>query len=340
MIRAILLLALAQAANDTVARNDSNRPAYQEAVDTCAEVEKILETAPEIALEKLTPVFLYIEKGSITLIEKIIFIYNRPQEGSKHEFYPYHLRGRAQLLVARKQKDEAARRLLIAAVRDLRTSVERKADRSREPLASAHKELWENARAALTYHEGWKPEGARLVDQALALIGESPQSKEASDWLSEESGRVESHLLGLRKTLADLEARRAPAGQAVEWCERLAAFIRSVPALKPSAAAIEKARTLAVSIRDSKGTFRLKIGVSPYAKVERLGRAGETIELADRDTPLLVPQELEIDTWTIELVHPKGRKNHTLPANSLEPGRTYVLWGDMSGGDLKVELLK
>jgi hypothetical protein len=202
-------------------------------------------------------------------------------------------------------------------------------------LASAHKELWENARAALTY-EGWKPEGMRLVDQALALIGD----KEASDWLAGEAGRVESHLLGLRKTVSDLEARRAPAGQAADWCERVAASIKGATAFKPAAAAIEKARTLAASIHDSKGTFRLKIGVSPYAKVERLERPGEAIALADRDTPLLVPQELEIDTWTIELVHPKGRKNHTLPANSLEPGRTYVLWGDMTGGELKVELLK
>jgi hypothetical protein len=336
VIRAILVLAFAQAANDTVARNDLNRPAYNEAVDLCAQVEKILESSPEVALEKLAPVFLSIEKGSITLIEQVIYIYNRPQEGNRHEFYPYHLRGRAQLLAARKQKDEGARRLLIAAVADLRTSVDRKADRSREPLASAQKELWENARAALTYREGWKPEGLRLVDQALALIGD----KEASDWLSAEAGRVESHLLGLRKTIPDLEARRAPAGHAADWCERVAASIKSATALKPSAAAIEKARLLAVAIRESKGTFHLKIGVSPYAKVERLERPGEAVVLADPHTPLLVPQELEIDTWTVELVHPKGRKNHTLPANSLEPGRTYVLWGDMTGGDLKVELLK
>ena len=336
MIHAILILALAQA-NDTVARNDPNRPAYQEAVDLCAEVEKLVEASPEAALEKLAPVFLHIEKGSITLIEQRIFIYAKAQEATKHDFYPYHLRGRARLLVAKKQKDEGARRLLIAAVADLRASMDRKADRSKEPLAIAHKELWQNARAALAY-DGWKPEGTRLVDQALALIAASELAKDASEWISEEAGRVESHLRGIRKTVADLEARRAPAGQAAEWCERVAALV--LPGFPPAAAAAEKARALAVAIRDSKGTFHLKIGVSPYAKVERLERPGEILELADRDTPLLVPQELEIDTWTVELVLAKTRKNATLPANSLQPGRTYVLWGDMSGGELKVELLK
>ena len=339
MIQAVLFLAFAQAPNDTVARNDPNRPAYQEAVDLCAEVEKLLEASPEVAQEKLAPVFANIEKGSITLIEQRIFIYNKAQEAGKHDFYPYHLRGRARLLVARKQKDEGARRLLIAAVADLRTSVDRKADRSREPLAGAHKELWENARAALTY-AGWKPEGTRLVEQALALIAGSEHAKEASDWISEEAGKVEIHLRGLRKNIPDLEARRAPAGQAADWCERTAAQMKGIPAFEPAAPAVEKARVLAVAIRDSKGTFRLKIGVSPWAKVERLERPGEVLALADRDTPLLVPQELEIDTYTVELVHPKWRKNHVITAKSLEPGRTYVLWGDMSGGDLKVELLK
>jgi hypothetical protein len=63
------------------------------------------------------------------------------------------------------------------------------------------------------------------------------------------------------------------------------------------------------------------------------------IELADRDTPLVVPQDLEIDEYTVELVHPNGRKKATIRAKSLQPGRTYVLWGDMKGDEFQVSEL-
>lgn len=338
MIQALILLALGSTQNDTIYRNDPDRPAYQAAVDTCAEVEKLLPAQPEAAIEKLGPVFADIEKGTLKLVEQQIFIETKAQETRKHEFYPYHLRGRARLLAARKRKDEEARRLLIGAAGDLQTSVTRNAKQSADPLAQARKDLWENVRAALTYEEGWKRDRAGLTDQALALIAATDLSKEAAEWLAGEIGRMETRLRDLRRTVPDLEARRAPAAQFADWCETLGPAAKSFPAVQ---AAALKAGALAIAIRDSKGTFRLKIGVSPWAKVERLERPGEVIALADRDTPLVVPQELEIDTYTIELVHPKGRKNFSLRANSLQPGRTYVLWGDMSGDELKVsELLK
>jgi hypothetical protein len=336
VIHALVILALGWTqANDTVTRNDPNRTAYSEALEAYAQAEKLMGASPEAALEKLAPI---IADSRLMLIEQRIFIYNKAQEPTKHDFYPYHLRGTARLLVARKHKDEEARQLLIDAIGDLRTSVGRKADRSKEPLANAHKELWENIRGALSY-EGWKPGATRLVDQALALIAETDHSKEASDWLADEIGRVETHLRGLRRTIADLDARRSPAAVAADWCEKVVALVKGIPAFQAVLSVANKTHALAVSIRDSKGTFRLKIGVSPWAKIERLERAGEEIQLADRETPLLVPQELEIDNYTIELVHENSRKNARIDAISLQPGRTYVLWGDMNGDKFQLSEL-
>jgi hypothetical protein len=343
VLHALLMLALGSTQDtvkDTVTHNHPNRAAYQEAVDACAEAEKLLVASPGAALVKLAPVFADIEKKNITMVELSLFIYAKAQEPSKYEFYPYRLRGRAQLLAARKQKDEEARQLLVGAVTDLQVSVAHKADRlSLEPLAEARKELWENVKAALTY-EAWKPGRLGLAD-ALALVAASERAKEASDWIATEITSVETDLRGLRKNVANLEDRKPPAARAAGWCQALAAMVRTLPAFQPVLGAAGKVEAQAVSIRDSRGTFKLKIGVSPWAKVDRLERPGEVIELVDRDTPLLVPQDLEIDTYTVELSHPtKGRKNFLIRANSLLPGRTYVLWGSMNG-DLEVsELLK
>src|SRR5688572_30553963 len=102
----------AAAADDTVRRSDPNRAAYQDAVDACREAEKLLGSAPEAALEKLAPVFAdSIDKGRFIRIERRIYIETKSQESTPHDFYPYHVRGRARLLAARKRKDEEARRL-------------------------------------------------------------------------------------------------------------------------------------------------------------------------------------------------------------------------------------
>jgi hypothetical protein len=333
VIYALLILALTQ--GDTIDRLDPNKGAYQAAVDACAEVEKLLEAKPEAALEKLVPVFKDIDKGIVKLVEQQINIAIRPQERTEYAFYPYHLRGRARLLAAGKRPEDEARRLLIDAVADLRTSVARKADRSTKFLASAEQELWDNVRTALAYDGG--KAGAASLAEALALIAESPHASKASEWLAAEIGKVDVRVRGLRKTIPDLEARRAPASRAADWCDGVASSLKGLPAFKDPAAAIAATRALAVSIRDSRGTFRLKIGVVPWAKVEHLKRADEEIALDDRDTPLFIPHELEIDSYTVELVHPtKGRKNYRIEANSLLPGRTYVLWGDMAGDKFQV----
>jgi len=336
VIHALLILALAQ--GGTITRLDPNKGAYQESVDALAEAEKLLEKSPEMAVEKLSPVFGHIERGHITKFEQLIVMETKAQETQKYEFYPYQLRGRARLLAAQKRKDDEARRFLVDAVADLRISV-RKTDLSKSPLATAHQELWDNVRAALTY-EGWKAGGTQLA-QSMALIADTEHAPKASEWLGAEIGRVDAQVRELRKT-TDLEARRAPAGQAANWCDILAASLKDLTPFKAPLAAIALTRALAVSIRDSKGTFRLKIIVSPWAKVEHLKRQDEEIGLNDRDTPLVIPQELEIDSYTVELFHPsKGRKKVPIDANPLQPGRTYVLWGDMAEGKFQVtELLK
>lgn len=335
----LLFAAVVLQTDDTVRRSDPNRSFYLEAVDACKEAEKLLASSPEVALEKLATVFDGIAAGRFMLIEQRIFIEVKAQEALPHDFFPYHLRGRAKLLAARKHKDEEARRLLIDAATDLQASVGRKADRSKEPLADAQNELWDNVRAALRY-EGWTAERSSLSEPALALLGASDLSKQAGDWIVGEAGKVEAVLLDLRKKVADFDARRRIAGHAATWCEKIAASVKPVPTFQASQAAVTRTLALAAAIRDSRGTFRLKIAVSPYAKVEKLERPGEVVDLADRDTPLVIPRDLEIDTYTVELVHPKGRKKAFIPANSLQPGRTYVLWGDMNGDEFKVELLK
>jgi hypothetical protein len=340
VIRILLPLALFWSQNaDTITRLDQNRGFYQEAVDACKDAEKLLASSPESALEKLTVVFDGIAAGRFNLVERRIFIEAKAQEPLPHDFFPYHLRGRAKLLSARKHKDEEARRLLIDAATDLQASVGRKADRSKEPLAEALKDLWDNVRAALTY-EGWTAERSALSEPALALLGASEFDKKAGDWIVGEAGKVEGLLVELRKKVADLDARRRVAGQAASWCEKILAAVKPSASFQAAQTAAARALALAVAIRDSRGLFRLKIAVSPYAKVEKLERPGEVVDLADRDTPLVIPRDLEIDTYTVELVHPKGRKKAFIPANSLQPGRTYVLWGDMNGDEFKVELLK
>jgi hypothetical protein len=323
----LILILCGGQADDTVLRADPNRTAYQAAVDLCSEVEKIVVATPDAALEKLAPLFAEnIDKARFKLIERRIFIEAKSQESRPHDFYPYHLRGRARLLAARTRKDEQARRLLIDAVADLQISVARGAAQSKEPLAEAQKELWENARAALSY-DGWTAGRSSLADPSLAALSGSDLSREASSWALKEIGRVESTLLELRKEPIESERRKSESRLAVGWCGAVAAAFKDTPV----STAAGRVGALAASIRDSRGRFRLKIAVNPWATVTRLERDGEVIELADRDTPLVVPQELEIDDYRIELTSPKGRKDATISAKSLEPGKTYVLWGDMSG---------
>jgi hypothetical protein len=143
---------------------------------------------------------------------------------------------------------------------------------------------------------------------------------------------VDSRLKELRKEPLESESRRAEARLAADWCAEVTAAFKSLHI----AGAAGRVGALAASIRDSKGRFRLKIAVSPWATVTRLERDSEVVELTDRDTPLLVPQELEIDDYRIELTSPKGRKIARISAKSLKPGRTYVVWGDMSGEKFEV----
>src|SRR5262249_44323775 len=153
----------------------------------------------------------------------------------------------------------------------------------------AHKELWDNVRAALTY-EGWKPGPAAFIDKSLAVLATTTLSKDALDWTAAEVGRVDARLRTLRKEPGDPDSRRPAARTAADWCETVVVSLKGVPSFKDIMASAAQVGRLAASIRDSRGTFRLKIGVSPWATVRRLERGGEEIPLADRDTPLLIPQ--------------------------------------------------
>jgi len=328
----LILLLCGGQAEDTVPRADPNRTAYKEAADTCRDVERILVATPDAALEKLGPLFAEsIDKGRFKLIERRIFIEEKSLEAKPYDFYPYHLRGRARLLAARKRKDEEARRLLIDAVTDLQISVSRGAVQSKEPLAEAQKELWENARAALSF-AGWTASRSALVDQSLVALSGTDLAREASSWALDEIGRVEARLRDLRKEPLESETRKSESRLAAEWCPAVAAAFKGLVVSSTAG----QVGALAASIRDSRGRFRLKIAVSPWATVTRLERNGEVLSLVDRDTPLVVPQELEIDDYKIELTSPKGRKDAKISANSLQPGKTYVLWGDMSGEKFQV----
>lgn len=336
MLTALFSLFLQAQADDTVHRNDPNRAAYQDAVDACKEAEGLLPGAPDLALEKLSPVFANgIDKGRFSLVERRIFIERKSQEFSPHEFFPYYLRGRARLLAASQKKEEEARRLLLEAAADFDASIARGAARSAEPRAEVEAKVWESVKRAVGF-QGWKRERLLYVDQALAFLGKSDRAKEAGPWIASEIDRVAVRLRELRKEPGDPDAKRPLARQAVDWCDALGASLKASGSFPNELAAVTRAGTLALSIRDSRGRFRLKIGVSPWATVERLEREGEVIPLEDRDTPLLVPGELEIDDYLLVLAHPKGRKTARISAKSLEPGRTYVLWGDMGEGKFEI----
>jgi hypothetical protein len=330
VLQSLLLLLLVQA-DVIIARADPDRPAYKDAAEACKEVERILAASPETALEKLAPVFADGIEKRFKHLERRIFLEEKAQELKPYDFYPFHLRGRARLLAARKKKDEEARRLLIDAVADLQNSLARGATQSKEPLAEARKELWDNARAALAF-AGWKADRSALAEQALRALSGTDLAGEAGTWALEEIARVDSRLKELRKEPLESESRRAEARLAADWCAEVTAAFKSLHI----AGAAGRVGALAASIRDSKGRFRLKIAVSPWATVTRLERDSEVVELTDRDTPLLVPQELEIDDYRIELTSPKGRKIARISAKSLKPGRTYVVWGDMSGEKFEV----
>jgi hypothetical protein len=334
-----LILMLVSQETDTVKRLDSNRSAYQDAVDACRDAERMMESSPEAVIERLRSTFAdSIDRGKLTFIERRIFIEAKAQEQIPHEFYPFHLRGKARLLVARTRKDEDARKLLLEAAGDLQNSVIRGAARSKDLLGEARKELWENLRGALGY-EAWKPGRAALADQAFALLATTDLATEADRWTAAEALRIETLLRELRRQPGDPDTKRAPARLALGWCEAVGAAVKALPAFAAAGAAAQKTGVLATAIRDSRGFFRLKIGVSPYATVTRLERDGEEIPLSDRDTPLLVAQDLEIDDYQVELSHPNGRKNANVFAKDLEAGRTYVLWGNMNSGEFKVSAL-
>jgi hypothetical protein len=132
VLQSLLLLLLVQA-DVIIARADPDRPAYKDAAEACKEVERILAASPETALEKLAPVFADGIEKRFKHLERRIFLEEKAQELKPYDFYPFHLRGRARLLAARKKKDEEARRLLIDAVADLQNSLARGATQSRSP---------------------------------------------------------------------------------------------------------------------------------------------------------------------------------------------------------------
>ncbi|MBV8880228.1 MAG: serine/threonine protein kinase [Planctomycetaceae bacterium] len=84
------------------------------------------------------------------------------------------------------------------------------------------------------------------------------------------------------------------------------------------------------------GTFTLKIAVHPYARIVSLSREGSAVALEQTSTPLLIPG-LQVGAYELELSHPEfGTRRVSIPPEKGRPGKTVVVWGQMSKDPLTV----
>ncbi len=133
----VLLLLLVQ---EEIIRNNA-RNAYEPACKKCAEGLSILESEPGRALQKLTEAVDLVEKNRLKAVERSLKI----EDGlggytEVYRFFPYQLRGRARMALARKEPADAKAHLKFA-VLDFEKSLEFRCEESRKWLNQAREEL-------------------------------------------------------------------------------------------------------------------------------------------------------------------------------------------------------
>ncbi len=328
---ALLLAAALATQEEVIRRTDPARAQYQEAVELCRSAEELIEKDPETAVARLTE--LLDRFGTLPRIEcrlRIKVFADDP--GAAYAFFPYQFRGRARLATAKGAADR-----IEAAVRDFERSVERGAAASKPLLQSARLDWWTSLRPLLA-REGWEPGRAGAAAKAKGLLRDFAGDKqdravaEAEAWIAAQLEPVEAAVRALRRAEP---ADRSRAAKDAAWLLATEGVVGG-PLAERFRAAADRASVVA----SYRGGFRLKISAGPWAEVTRFAREGKDLELPARETPLVVPGELEIGDYEVELAHPRlGRRTRRIAASELQEGKTYLLSGDLEEGTTTLRLL-
>ena len=359
MVVLALLLVLSQDKVQIIDRLDRHKDLYDKSARACEEAERLLDSDPEAALQKLNDVHEKLDqpdKAGLKEYEKWIGIEVAADELKRRPFFPFQLRGRARLkLGAMAKETEEKRRLLAEAAADLQKSVEKGVKASEKYLREAREEIaklpappppaptpeelaaaWSKEWAALrpklafaTYQPG-EATLAGVAGRLFKRMAAEALSRDQLDLVAWFGSEMESAKARV-KSLARDEARRT-----VRWCETLSAAEAGIDVLKASCEALASIRAEAARIADYRGSFTLKIGPAPYGEQVRVLREGAEVPLPAASTPLVLAN-LEIGDFTVELSHPEsGKRTVAISAGSLREGKAYVLSGRMKGGELVV----
>ncbi len=329
------------AQEEVIQRTDPARTQYLEAADLCRAAEELIDQNPEAASQKLSE--LLDKYGTLPHLEcRIRVKVFADDPGSPYSFFPYQFRGRARLAAAKAAKtpSELAERRE-AAVRDFERSVEKGAQSSRSLLQSARRTWWDALRPLLA-RDGWKSANAPLAEKAGGLFTDWAKSgdKEA---LQGALAWVETERKAARLRLETLNRSRAADRDAAEgeraWSTAMLRVLGSLSEGRLEAAELKLLSGEAAKLAGFKGTFRLRIAVAPWARVQSLARGGVATPLENSETPLLVPGTLELGDYEIELSHPRfGTRKKALAEADLAAGKTYLLSGSMETGEFSLTL--
>ncbi len=161
----ILLLALILA-QDSKTIPQAHKRDYISAADNCRKAKKLVESDPKEAVRLLTAI---LENSEIEERECRLRIEMRPGTYSRwYEFYPYHFRARAYLVLADKSAETASRiKLLEKSEKDFADSVSRNLPPSKSKLAAVREKLrvLRNEQLAAEKEPPFRKEWRTLLDE-------------------------------------------------------------------------------------------------------------------------------------------------------------------------------
>ncbi len=196
-------------------------------------------------------------------------------------------------------------------------------------------DTFRNERQALEY-EAYKPGNAGLPARMNGLLQKFPslsagEAREVADWfraqieIAEKDGKTWPG-----RPRSEWPMLKEGASRARAWCDAASTVLQGIGGdLAPLAPRLVAVRRAAEAVLAYRGEFKLRVAVAPFATVKELKRAGQSVPLKDRQTPLVL-DELEIDDYEIELSHPSlASVKVSLPASKLADGTTYTIVGDL-----------
>ena len=134
----LLALVVAFSLQDTKTIVRQEKTEYNSVVAKFKEAEGLVESEPQVAVEKLNEI---LANAKLRVFECILKIEQRPGDYSEHPFLPYQARGQARVNLAKKATPENAQRLLGLAIEDFSESVKRNVGPSADLLRSAQASL-------------------------------------------------------------------------------------------------------------------------------------------------------------------------------------------------------